>query len=169
MKLKTLLIVVVLSLFTTVAFSQESEVPQKDIPELLSAYNKMSVPYITVQTLKMEYEDYVILDTRKKKEFKVSHLPGAIWVGEQYDLKNLPEVSKDARIVVYCTVGIRSESYGEKMLKDGFTNVQNLYGSIFYWKDAGYDVVDKNEAPTEKVHVFGKVWSKYLKTGEKVY
>lgn len=159
----------IFSLFTTVTYAQESDSSEQDIRELLTAYNKMSVPYISVQTLRMEYEDYTILDTRKKEEFEVSHLPGAIWAGEKFDLKLLPELNKDSKIVVYCTVGIRSEGYGEKMLKEGFTNVQNLYGSIFYWKDAGYEVFDLNEEPTEKVHVFGKIWSKYLKTGEKVY
>jgi rhodanese-related sulfurtransferase len=119
--------------------------------------------------LQMEYKDYVILDTRKKEEFDVSHLPGAIWVGERYDIDKLSNIDKEAKIVVYCSVGIRSEDYGEEMLEDGFSKVYNLYGSIFSWKDAGYHVVDQNNQPTEKVHVYSKKWAKYLKTGKKVY
>jgi rhodanese-related sulfurtransferase len=169
MKLDSFILLIMFSLFSCVMFSQNKGSQEKGVRELLSAYNKMSVPYISVQTLRMDYEDYVILDTRKKEEYDVSHLPGAIWAGEKFDLTKLPELKRDSKIVVYCTVGIRSEGYGEKMQKEGFINVQNLYGSIFYWKDAGYEVLDLNEEPTEKVHVFGKIWSKYLKTGEKVY
>jgi rhodanese-related sulfurtransferase len=142
---------------------------EKDIPSLLRDYNKLTVPYISVQMLQMEYKEYVILDTRKKEEFDVSHLPGAVWVGECYDIYKLSDIDKEAKIVVYCSVGIRSEDYGEGMLGDGFSKVYNLYGSIFSWKDAGYQVVDQNNQPTEKVHVYGKKWAKYLKTGKKVY
>ena len=163
------LIVIILIAMPWNVEAQEKESPEKGIPELLKSQNKRSVPYVSVQTLKMEYDDYVILDTRKKEEYEVSHLPNAIWVGEKYSSVNFPEIDKEDKVVVYCSVGIRSESYGEDLLKNGFKNVYNLYGSIFSWKDAGYRIVDAENEPTEKVHVFGKIWAKYLKTGEKVY
>ena len=141
----------------------------QEINELLHQFNKMSVPYITVQTLKMEYDDYTILDTRKKPEYEVSHLSGAIWAGEKLNLELLKDVSREKPIVVYCSVGIRSEDFGEELLKAGYEKVLNLYGSIFSWKDAGYEVIDVNGSKTEQVHVFSKEWEKYLKTGEKVY
>jgi rhodanese-related sulfurtransferase len=149
--------------------SQKKEAQQNDIPSLLKYYNHRSVPYLNVQMLQMEYKDYVILDTRMKEEFDVSHLPGAIWVGERYDVNQVSAIDKEAKIVVYCSVGIRSEDYGEDMLEDGYMSVYNLYGSIFSWKDAGYQVVDQNNQPTEKVHVYSKKWAEYLKTGKKVY
>ncbi|GAK75215.1 rhodanese-like domain protein [Nonlabens ulvanivorans] len=152
--------------------SISTSIQAQEINELLHQYNRMSVPYITVQTLKMEYDQYIILDTRKKPEYEVSHLPGAIWVGEDFDAKKLntlKHVIGDNPIVVYCSVGIRSEDYGEKALQAGFKNIFNLYGSIFSWKDAGYSLVDSNDMATERVHVFSKEWEKYLKTGEKVY
>lgn len=155
--------------YSTIATGQEKEVVQKDIPELLETYNKMTVPYLSVQNLKTDYDQYVILDTRKKKEYEVSHLPGAIWVGEKYSSKRMPELAKDVKIVVYCSVGIRSEGFGEKMLKDGYTDVNNLYGSIFSWKDAGYEVLDLNNTPTDNVHVYSKVWGRFLKSGVKVF
>jgi rhodanese-related sulfurtransferase len=148
---------------------QDVGVSKTGIPELLSSYNTSTVPYLRVQTLQKNYQDYVILDTRKKEEYDVSHLPHAIWAGEKYDVKKLRGVGKDTKIVVYCSVGIRSEDYGEEMLQDGFTQVYNLYGSIFYWKDAGYKVVDQNKEPTQRVHVYGRKWAKYLMTGKKVF
>jgi rhodanese-related sulfurtransferase len=148
---------------------QELGASHTDIPEVLRSYNTSSVPYLKVQTLQKNYQDYVILDTRKKEEYAISHLPKAIWAGDKYDLEKIKGVDKNVKIVVYCSLGIRSEDYGEQMLQEGFTKVYNLYGSIFYWKDAGYQLVDHNNKPTQRVHVYGRKWAKYLKTGEKVF
>ncbi|MGB5980996.1 MAG: rhodanese-like domain-containing protein [Nonlabens sp.] len=139
------------------------------IPGLLEKFNDNTVPYITVDSLHQNLSDFVVLDTRKKAEFEVSHLPNAIWAGEKFDRDQLPELDKSKPVVVYCSVGVRSENYGEDLLEDGFQRVYNLYGSIFSWKDAGYEVVDKKGNPTEEVHTYSRRWSKYLKTGKKVY
>lgn len=139
----------------------------QSIDSLLKKYNRHSVPYISVQELAMDYKDYIILDTRKKEEFEVSHLPNSIWVGENW--KPNSKLKSSDKIVVYCSVGIRSEDYGEKMQEAGFTDVKNLYGSIFAWKDAGFKVVDTTQNETENIHTFSKTWAKYLKTGNKKY
>ena len=138
------------------------------ISELLSRYNEMSVPYISVQALKRDFDQYVILDTRTREEYEVSHLPNAIWVGEDYDEAYFPRLEKEMPIVVYCSIGIRSESFGEDLIEVGYKRVKNLYGSIFAWKDAGYEVFDNKDQPTDRVHVYSKKWGKYLKSGIKV-
>lgn len=135
----------------------------QSIDSLLKKYNNHSVPYISVQELAMNYDDYVVLDTRKKEEFDVSHLPDAIWVGENW--RSSTRWKTDTKIAVYCSVGIRSEDYGEQMQEAGYNQVKNLYGSIFAWKDAGYDVVDSTGMVTENIHTYSKTWAKYLKTG----
>lgn len=144
---------------------------QSDMDVLLRQYNTRSVPYISVQQLKKEKKNFLILDTRKKEEYDVSHIPEAIWVSEKVDdsIYAFAKANKDQPIVVYCSVGIRSEDFGERLKKLGFTNVQNLYGSIFAWKDEGYEVYNAQEQQTDSVHVFSKVWGTYLKTGKKVY
>ena len=76
---------------------------------------------------------------------------------------------KNATIIVYCSVGIRSEDIAEKLQKAGYKNVFNLFGGIFEWKNKQNVVVDTNNNPTEKVHTFSKEWSKWLKKGIKVY
>jgi len=139
----------------------------QSIDKLLRSYNNHSVPYISVQELAMDYEEYVVLDTRKKEEFDVSHLPNAIWTGE--NLTADVTISKDKKIVVYCSVGIRSEDFGEQLQEAGYHQVKNLYGSIFAWKDAGFEVVDTQGNTTENIHTYSKTWSKYLKSGNKVY
>ncbi|WP_438961559.1 rhodanese-like domain-containing protein [Nonlabens sp.] len=152
-------------LFTISTFSVEAQ----SIESLLTVYNQKTVPYISVEELKKNYDQFTILDTRKKAEYEVSHLPSAIWVGEKLNKKDLKNIPDNLPIVVYCTVGVRSENFGEELLNAGFSRVFNLHGSIFSWKDAGNDVVDSDGNTTEKVHVFSKEWERYLKTGEKVY
>lgn len=144
---------------------------QQNMDDLLKKYNNHSIPYISVEALKMKKSDYVLLDTRKKVEYNVSHIPGAIWVGELMDdnLLNSLQLKKSQSIVVYCSVGVRSEVYGNQMKNRGFTQIKNLYGSIFAWKNAGFPIIDLSGKETEKVHIYSKIWGKYLKYGEKVY
>lgn len=158
------------TIITTLVFLFVTALSQaQTIAGALEKYNRNTVPYITVQDLESSYEAYTILDTRKIAEYEISHLPGAIWVGEVLDVKNLKDIDKSKPIVVYCTIGVRSENYGEQLLKNGFSDVKNLHGSIFSWKDAGFKLVDLNNKETDKVHTYSKEWSKYLKTGKKVY
>lgn len=114
----------------------------------------------------------LVLDARERKEFEVSHLPNAQYCGfDNFEAQILRGVAKDTPIVVYCSIGYRSEKIGEKLQKMGFTNVFNLYGSIFEWVNQGYGVVDKNGNPTQKVHTYNKDWSKWIEKGkaEKVW
>ena len=143
---------------------------KKSIDKLLDVYNTRSVPYISVQELKMQPEAYIILDTRKRAEFNVSHIPNAVWVGEKPDEELLDSILNAKKpVVVYCTVGIRSEEYGEKLNRTNKKQLYNLYGGIFAWKDAGYEVLDLKGKPTEKIHTFAKNWEDYLKTGIAVH
>ena len=146
---------------------------QKKLDKLLNKWNKKNVPYISVETLALPKTNAILLDAREKKEFEVSHLENAICVGyDKFKLKEtlakLPE-DKNAKIVVYCSLGIRSETVANKLIEAGYTNVFNLYGGIFEWKNANFQVVDTLGKETEKVHTFNKDWSKWLKKGQKVY
>ncbi len=145
---------------------------QKKLSKLLKQQNTESIPYISVEGLQKEKEDVILLDSREEKEFKTSHLKDAICVG--YDSFNLKSVQPilpniDSKIVVYCSLGIRSEDIAEKLKKAGYTNVHNLYGGIFEWKNNDLEVLNSKEKPTDSIHTFSKAWSKWLNKGVKVY
>ncbi len=148
-----------------------SGVAQKKMDRIIRTFNNESVPYIHIPEA-IEKDSIVFLDTREIGEFKVSHLKNAVWVG--YDTFD-PQIVKDSipdantPIVVYCSIGVRSENIGEKLQKLGYTNIQNLYGGIFKWKNMGNPVFDSIGNETEKVHAFNKLWGKLLVKGEKVY
>lgn len=146
---------------------------QEKLDKLLKNWNKRNVPYISVETLAMPKINPILLDAREENEYKVSHLKNAICVGyNSFDLKKtiskLPQ-DKNTKIVVYCSLGIRSETIAYKLIQEGYTNVFNLYGGIFEWKNANFQVVDSLGKPTEKIHTFNKDWGKWLKKGKKVY
>lgn len=144
---------------------------QTQIDLALKTYNQRTVPYISVEELSQKPLEYLILDTRKREEYEVSHIPNALWVGEKLDETAFAKAHTDTTkpIVVYCSIGIRSEKIGEQLQDLGYIHVYNLYGSIFDWKNKGQVVVNKEQRPTDSVHVYNKHWGKYLTKGIKVY
>ncbi|NRD19287.1 rhodanese-like domain-containing protein [Winogradskyella eckloniae] len=144
---------------------------QSSIKKLLKKYNEESVPYISVDELAMPKTDAILLDAREVSEFNVSHLEDAICVG--YDEFNLETTTallpdKSATIVVYCSLGIRSEDVAEQLKNAGYTNVFNLFGGIFEWKNNDFTIYN-TEGETDDVHAFSKEWSKWLTKGNKIY
>ncbi|MGV3640755.1 MAG: rhodanese-like domain-containing protein [Adhaeribacter sp.] len=140
---------------------------------LLEGLYSKTVPLMPVSQaaqLQRAGKKVVFLDTREKEEYLVSHIRDAVWVGyKDFDLKRLSGVSPQTPIVVYCSVGYRSEKIGEQLLKAGFTNVHNLYGSIFEWVNQGYPVYDAKGRPTTRVHAYSRTWGIWLSRGTKVY
>lgn len=115
-------------------------------------------------------EDAVVLDTREKEEFSVSHLKDARWVGyETFSMESVSDIPKDTTIVVYCSIGARSQEIGKKLKSEGFQNVYNLYGGIFHWVNEQNPVFTHHSVRTDRVHAYNKLWGVWLKEGEKVY
>ena len=114
-------------------------------------------------------EKILLIDTRSKSEYDVSYIQGAHFVDyEAPDLLFLKDLPLDSRIILYCTVGYRSEKIGEMILEQGFTHVFNLYGGITQWINDGYTVYDR-EGETRKIHGYSKEWGRWINTGEVVY
>lgn len=148
------------------------EIESKKFNKLLSKMVKEEVPLIGVDELNKNMDNYFILDAREKEEYKVSHIEGAQYIGyDNVDFEVVKDLPKDTPIVIYCSIGVRSEHIGEKLEEQGFTNVQNLYGSIFEWANRGYSLVDYSGYPTKKVHAYNWMWGKWMVNEgyEKVY
>lgn len=144
---------------------------QNSLDKLLEKFNKGSVPYMTISDLHKIKDSVVILDAREKEEFEISHIPKAKYVGyNNFSLQKLDslKIPKTSTIVVYCSLGIRSENIGEKIKEYGYPNVLNLYGGIFQWKNNNLEIVNNNKI-TDSIHTFSKKWSKWVQNGIKVY
>jgi rhodanese-related sulfurtransferase len=155
--------------FLLFSFSSFSQVKNKDFKEMLDSMYSHTVPLISVDSLK-HLKNVYLLDTREKEEFEVSHLKNARNVGYiWFDMRKVYDIPKNATIVVYCSVGYRSEKIGEKLIKHGFQNVYNLYGSVFEWKNEGNPLYKSNGVQTTEIHTYNKNWSKWVEKGTKVY
>ncbi len=122
-----------------------------------------SVPLISVHELQLRQPSVVLLDVREREEFDVSHLPGATYLGyKNLNEQTIQQLPKDTTIVLYCSVGYRSEKIGELLQKRGYQNVYNLYGSIFEWANNGYPLVNAAGQSTKEVHTYNRKWSKWV-------
>lgn len=115
-------------------------------------------------------KDFILVDAREEEEYQVSHIPGAVHVGyEQIKESDLDRLPRDKPIVVYCSVGYRSEKIAKRLQDKRPQPVYNLYGGVFEWVNEGNRVVNLQHEPTQKVHAYNKTWGIWLKRGEKVY
>ncbi len=144
----------------------------QDVPERLKTnYGPLDdelSTLVTVDSLAIspqeaqQLSNAVFLDARESDEYAVSHLPGAIRIGyDDPDYAALVSIDKGASLVVYCTVGFRSERIAKNLRDRGFREVHNLYGSIYAWKLAGLPLVDAS-GPTNRLHTYNKKWGSYF-------
>jgi len=167
MKAINLLFILMLNFFFQ---SQGQKVESSSYSLMLSSLLSHSVTEISAKEIDANKENLIFIDSREKEEYEVSHIKDAIWVGyDSLDFTNVDCLDKNSRLIVYCSVGYRSEKVAEKLKAKGFTNVSNLYGGIFEWKNQGYEVVDEKNQPTDSVHAYNKVWGIWLNKGVKVY
>lgn len=135
---------------------------------LLSVLLSHSVPEVSVDTLASE--NFQLLDARGYREFEVSHIPGAIWVGyEEFSPTRLAGIDKQAPVAVYCAVGYRSERIAERLREQGYLNVVNVYGGIFEWVNTRRPVVTDDGFETDRIHPYSRFWGVWLKRGTHIY
>ena len=160
---------IVLAVLAGVGVCCGQQVKSKAFQLMIDTLLSHSVTEITVDQAVALPDDVLFLDAREEKEFKVSRIADAQWVGfNDFDTSRVANINKDRPVVVYCSVGYRSEKVSEQLEAAGFTNVSNLYGGIFEWKNSGQPVVN-NKGETEKVHAYDRVWGIWLNEGKKVF
>jgi rhodanese-related sulfurtransferase len=167
-KIKFSLATPVLALISTILFFGEVQAQSTAYKTLLKGLYDKDFP--TVQPAQIfSLKNYQVLDTREKEEFEVSHLEGANWVGyDAFSLENVEGLDKNQPVLVYCTVGARSQDIGKKLREAGFKQVYNLYGGIIHWSNESKPLF-KDSLPTKQVHTYSRTWGVWLTSGEKVY
>jgi rhodanese-related sulfurtransferase len=147
----------------------KSQVNSKAYSGVLYTLLSHSVNEVSVANVIAKTDSLVFLDAREIQEYEVSHLKNATHIGyDNFDIKSVASIDKSQPIIVYCSVGYRSEKIALKLINAGFTDVSNLYGGIFEWVNNDQKVFHENQ-PTKKVHAFDKTWGVWLEKGEKVY
>lgn len=145
----------------------------RDYDEMLKSVYSHTVPVIkssVLDSLMNNDQKPILLDIRSKEEFEVSHLNDARFIDyDHFRKEEVKNLLKSMPVVVYCSVGYRSEKIGEELQEMGFKDVRNLYGGIFLWKNEGFQVVNKNNLPTDSVHTYNKTWAVWLDKAIKVF
>lgn len=137
--------------------------------ERLEKLLSFTVPVIDVPEANENADDYIFLDARELEEYQISHIPGARYIGyKKFDEDLLEGISHDDKIIVYCSVGYRSEKIGKKLEKLGYTTVYNLYGSIFEWINCDLPLENQQGIATDTIHTYNKKWSKWVDDKEAI-
>ena len=156
------------------------ETPAREAPaqpgvlyrQLLRTLYRGTVPTVPVAALALELrqpQPPLLLDVRTAAEFRVSHLAGARFVA--YDSiahATFADLDRATPVVVYCSMGVRSERLGERLHALGFGRVRNLYGGLFEWVNEGQPV-ENAAGPTLDVHPYSTFWGSWLRRGHKAY
>lgn len=84
-------------------------------------------------------EHVYIIDVREEDEYEEGHLINSynIPLSRLEDINN-ENISKDAKIIIYCRSGNRSKTAQSRLMEMGYTNVLDM-GGILDWP---YDVVN---------------------------
>ena len=148
--------------FTFMILSIISCGQKKDFNSYINTYYNFSVDTISAQGLKKIQEKIQIIDSRSNEEYSTSKIKGALFINyKNPNFTNL-NIDKTDTIVVYCTIGYRSEKIAEKLEKEGYLNVFNLYGGIIQWVNKNNPVFAPTGLQTPFVHTYNKDWGKWL-------
>ena len=170
MRKRLTLLVLVLGVAFCRGQKTSSVVTNPAFDRTIRSYLNFSVPILACTELEANMTNFTVLDAREEEEYVVSHIPGAQHIGfKAFDLASL-RMPKDQPILVYCSIGYRSEKIGERLQEAGYTKVYNLYGSIFEWANLGFPLVDTIAHRTDRIHTYSRKWSKWVEADiEKVW
>lgn len=105
--------------------------------------------------------ELVLLDVRNPEELEVSQLHGAQYLDPVHPDIAALGIPKDAKVVVYCSIGYRSAAVIEDLEHAGIQNVYNLEGGLFDWANQDRPVY-RGEERVEEVHPYNRLWGGLL-------
>ena len=145
----------------------DTQVKNPQFQKRLQWLLRHNVPEMAVPEVK-KLDNVVYLDAREREEFEVSHVENAVWIGyDDFDLAKIPAIDTSQNIVIYCSVGYRSEKVAKQLKDAGYKNVYNLYGGLFEWYNEGLPLVNKKNEVTDKIHGYNENWSQWVNERKK--
>lgn len=87
-------------------------------------------------------EPLLLLDVREPDEYRAGCIPGAVLLPRGLLEAQIEELVPDieARIVIYCSVGIRSAFAAETLGELGYSRVESLFPGFSSWRELGHPV-----------------------------
>ena len=85
------------------------------------------------EVLTYEQQGYTIVDIREKDEFEAGHIPTAINVPlSQIQTGDFGELTKEAKYIIICRSGNRSQTASEHLVEQNF-NIVNVNDGMANW------------------------------------
>jgi rhodanese-related sulfurtransferase len=115
--------------------------PQQLVQEAKATIHEVSVN--DVKKMLEAKEKLIVLDVRDSQEFEEGHLPGAINISRgSLEFKAAMIIpDKDAKMIVYCGLDLRSPLATKSLNDLGYKKAVNMIGGLEAWKAAGYPIV----------------------------
>jgi rhodanese-related sulfurtransferase len=163
------IVLIAIAFLSSCMTRSDAQVQNPDYQKKLQWLLRHNVKEISVAEV-ANFQEVIYIDAREKAEYNVSHIENSVWVGyEDFNMETVKNLDKSKLIVVYCSVGYRSEKVAEKLEKAGFKTVYNLYGGMFEWYNQGLPILDNQGKPTDKIHTYNEKWGQWVderKTGD---
>lgn len=163
-----LIIFCVTSLFISCA---EKSYDQESFDKMLCHWYTYSVPLVDVDEFHemiRSSDSLLIIDVRTKEEYLVSHIVNAINIQTKEEIIKIKD-SGMKLMLLYCSVGYRSELLGNELYKSGFTKVYNLNGGIFNYVNHNLSLVNSHNDRVKVVHGYKPSWGCWVREGKVVY
>lgn len=84
--------------------------------------------------LLISQKDPIIADVRDRDSYEDAHIANAVHLSMPKMQEFIETIPKDKPILVYCYHGISSQSVGQHLIEQGFTEVYSLVGGYEAWK-----------------------------------
>ncbi len=104
-------------------------------------------PKVSCQELKKMIEskagNFVVVDNQPKSAYDLGHIPGAVNLPWDGDVKRPGSLPKDKTLIFYCACGHEEDALdmaGQLSEKFGYKNIKVLEGGWIEWTKLGYPV-----------------------------
>jgi len=114
--------------------------PEQIVKEARATIKEVSIA--DVKKMIDTKENVIILDVRDKNEIEEGRIPGAMNISRgMLEFKaGMVLQDRNARIIVYCGLDLRSPLATRTLNELGYKNAVNMAGGFKAWKEAGYTV-----------------------------
>ena len=125
-KFIALILVLILSSFTSIDAQNKIEVNSKKVNKMIRRDKKL-----------------IVLDVRTAEEFNEGHIKGAINIDiRQPDaLEKIDKLDHNAKYIVHCRTNHRSKTASDHMIQSGFKTVYQMMDGITGWNQNKLPVV----------------------------
>jgi glyoxylase-like metal-dependent hydrolase (beta-lactamase superfamily II)/rhodanese-related sulfurtransferase len=100
-----------------------------------------TVREVTLDELRAQPSDAVLVDVREPEEFVSGHVPGALNLPQADLATRLDELPRDRPVFTICQGGFRSLRAAQFLRQLGFPDVSSVKGGTEAWRAGGGDVI----------------------------